>query len=93
MVATSFHIYKDRILDIIVLSRRYTKNAFAIDILKNNFEVDTCFVKVIVFSGLCCNDYPCKIIPFRVNQSGPYIMYTAVESNGHLKNGSAGQLS
>uniref|UniRef100_A0ABK0M5J4 Integrin alpha FG-GAP repeat containing 1 n=1 Tax=Rattus norvegicus TaxID=10116 RepID=A0ABK0M5J4_RAT len=31
--------------------------------------------------------------PFGVNQPGPYIMYTTVDANGYLKNGSAGQLS
>uniref|UniRef100_A0A669CFN4 Integrin alpha FG-GAP repeat containing 1 n=1 Tax=Oreochromis niloticus TaxID=8128 RepID=A0A669CFN4_ORENI len=31
--------------------------------------------------------------PFGVNQPGPYVMYTTVDSNGYLKNASAGQLS
>ncbi|MEQ2294100.1 T-cell immunomodulatory protein, partial [Ameca splendens] len=31
--------------------------------------------------------------PFGVNQPGPYLMYTTVDSNGYLKNASAGQLS
>lgn len=35
------------ILDIIVLSEGYTKNDFAIHTLKNNFEADAYFVKVI----------------------------------------------
>lgn len=35
------------ILDIIVLSKGYTKNDFAIHTLKNNFEADAYFVKVI----------------------------------------------
>nr|XP_054308879.1 T-cell immunomodulatory protein [Pongo pygmaeus] len=93
MVATFFDIYEDGILDIIVLSKGYTKNDFAIHTLKNNFEADAYFVKVIVLSGLCSNDCPRKITPFGVNQPGPYIMYTTVDANGYLKNGSAGQLS
>uniref|UniRef100_A0A8C5ZMX3 Integrin alpha FG-GAP repeat containing 1 n=1 Tax=Marmota marmota marmota TaxID=9994 RepID=A0A8C5ZMX3_MARMA len=93
MVATFFDIYEDGILDIVVLSKGYSKNDFAIHTLKNNFEADAYFVKVIVLSGLCSNDCPRKITPFGVNQPGPYIMYTAVDANGYLKNGSAGQLS
>ncbi|KAI2578384.1 ITFG1 isoform 7, partial [Pan troglodytes] len=71
-----------------VLSKGYTKNDFAIHTLKNNFEADAYFVKVIVLSGLCSNDCPRKITPFGVNQPGPYIMYTTVDANGYLKNGS-----
>uniref|UniRef100_A0A9L0SP92 Integrin alpha FG-GAP repeat containing 1 n=1 Tax=Equus caballus TaxID=9796 RepID=A0A9L0SP92_HORSE len=47
VVATFFDIYEDGILDIIVLSKGYTKNDFAIHTLKNNFEADAYFVKVI----------------------------------------------
>uniref|UniRef100_A0A8B9NUC9 Integrin alpha FG-GAP repeat containing 1 n=1 Tax=Apteryx owenii TaxID=8824 RepID=A0A8B9NUC9_APTOW len=92
VVATFFDIYEDGILDIIVLSKGFNKD-FTIHTLKNNFEADAYFVKVIVLSGLCSNDCPRKITPFGVNQPGPYIMYTTVDANGYLKNGSAGQLS
>ncbi|KAM6223728.1 T-cell immunomodulatory protein-like [Rhynchocyon petersi] len=47
VVATFFDIYEDGILDIIVLSKGYRKNDFAIHTLKNNFEADAYFVKVI----------------------------------------------
>ncbi|XP_061450561.1 T-cell immunomodulatory protein [Rhineura floridana] len=93
VVATFFDIYEDGILDIIVLSMDSTKEELAIHALKNNFEADAYFVKVIVLSGLCSNDCPRKITPFGVNQPGPYIKYTTVDANGYLKNGSAGQLS
>ncbi|XP_008827860.2 T-cell immunomodulatory protein [Nannospalax galili] len=93
MVATFFDIYEDGILDIVILSKGDTKSDAAIHMLKNNFEADAYFVKVIVLSGLCSNDCPRKITPFGVNQPGPYIMYTTVDANGYLKNGSAGQLS
>ncbi|XP_003222974.2 T-cell immunomodulatory protein [Anolis carolinensis] len=93
MVATFFDIYEDGILDILVLSNNSSKKEFTIHALKNNFEADAYFVKVIVLSGLCSNDCPHKVTPFGVNQPGPYIMYTTVDANGYLKNGSAGQLS
>ncbi|KAM6324722.1 T-cell immunomodulatory protein [Podargus strigoides] len=95
VVATFFDIYEDGILDIIVLSKgnANANKDFAIHTLKNNFEADAYFVKVIVLSGLCSNDCPRKITPFGVNQPGPYIKYTTVDANGYLKNGSAGQLS
>lgn len=92
-VATFFDIYEDGILDIVVLSKGRAQSDWAIHALKNNFEADAYFVKVIVLSGLCSNDCPRKITPFGVNQPGPYIMYTTVDANGYLKNGSAGQLS
>uniref|UniRef100_A0A8V0ZRU5 Integrin alpha FG-GAP repeat containing 1 n=1 Tax=Gallus gallus TaxID=9031 RepID=A0A8V0ZRU5_CHICK len=93
VVATFFDIYEDGILDIIVVSKGHSSEDFAIHTLKNNFEADAYFVKVIVLSGLCSNDCPRKVTPFGVNQPGPYIMYTTVDANGYLKNGSAGQLS
>ncbi|KAJ6665954.1 hypothetical protein lerEdw1_000858 [Lerista edwardsae] len=88
VVATFFDIYEDGILDIIVLSRDDIKQELAIHALKNNFEADAYFVKVIVLSGLCSNDCPNKTTPFGVNQPGPYIMYTTVDANGNTKNGS-----
>ncbi|XP_043100674.1 T-cell immunomodulatory protein isoform X2 [Puntigrus tetrazona] len=93
VVATFFDIYEDGILDMIVLSKVEGREDHVIHALKNNFEADAYFVKVIVLSGLCSNDCPQKVKPFGVNQPGPYVMYTSVDSNGYLKNASAGQLS
>ncbi|XP_055063724.2 T-cell immunomodulatory protein [Misgurnus anguillicaudatus] len=93
VVATFFDIYEDGILDMIVLSKVEGKEELIIHALKNNFEADAYFVKVIVLSGLCSNDCPENVKPFGVNQPGPYVMYTTVDSNGYLKNASAGQLS
>ncbi|XP_026071437.1 T-cell immunomodulatory protein-like isoform X1 [Carassius auratus] len=92
-VATFFDIYEDGILDMMVLSKVEGKDELVIHALKNNFEADAYFVKVIVLSGLCSNDCPENVKPFGVNQPGPYVMYTSVDSNGYLKNASAGQLS
>ncbi|XP_048040664.1 T-cell immunomodulatory protein [Megalobrama amblycephala] len=92
VVATFFDIYEDGILDMIVLSK-VEKEDLVIHALKNNYEADAYFVKVIVLSGLCSNDCPENVKPFGVNQPGPYVMYTSVDSNGYLKNASAGQLS
>ncbi|KAI1890185.1 hypothetical protein AGOR_G00171080 [Albula goreensis] len=93
VVATFFDIYEDGILDMIVLQKGGAKGELTIHALKNNFEADAYFVKVIVLSGLCSNDCPGKVKLFGVNQPGPYVMYTTVDSNGKLKNASAGQLS
>uniref|UniRef100_A0A672QAH4 Integrin alpha FG-GAP repeat containing 1 n=1 Tax=Sinocyclocheilus grahami TaxID=75366 RepID=A0A672QAH4_SINGR len=93
VVATFFDIYEDGILDMIVLSKVEGNEEHVIHALKNNFEADAYFVKVIVLSGLCSNDCPENVKPFGVNQPGPYVMYTSVDSNGYLKNASAGQLS
>ncbi|CAL8243195.1 unnamed protein product [Lota lota] len=92
-LATFYDIYEDGILDMLVLSRTEGKTDFIIHALKNNFEADAYFVKVIVLSGLCSSDCPLQVTPFGVNQPGPYVMYTTVDSNGNLKNASAGQLS
>ncbi|XP_070698518.1 T-cell immunomodulatory protein [Pempheris klunzingeri] len=93
VMATFFDIYEDGILDMLVLSHAEGKNDLIIHALKNNFEADAYFVKVMVLSGLCSNDCPEDVKPFGVNQPGPYVMYTTVDSNGYLKNASAGQLS
>ncbi|XP_041853134.1 T-cell immunomodulatory protein [Melanotaenia boesemani] len=92
-MATFFDIYEDGILDMLVLSQTDGKKDLTINALKNNFEADAYFVKVMVLSGLCSNDCPEDVKPFGVNQPGPYVMYTTVDSNGYLKNASAGQLS
>ncbi|KAL7833372.1 hypothetical protein AOLI_G00283320 [Acnodon oligacanthus] len=61
VVATFFDIYEDGILDMIVLSRTEGETELTIHALKNNFEADAYFVKVIVLSGLCSNDCPAKV--------------------------------
>ncbi|XP_037547178.1 T-cell immunomodulatory protein [Nematolebias whitei] len=93
VMATFFDIYEDGILDMFVLSKAEDQKDLMIHALKNNFEADAYFVKVMVLSGLCSNDCPEDVKPFGVNQPGPYVMYTTVDSNGYLKNASAGQLS
>ncbi|XP_070825202.1 T-cell immunomodulatory protein [Chaetodon trifascialis] len=93
VMATFFDIYEDGILDMLVLSKAEGRNDLIIHALKNNYEADAYFVKVMVLSGLCFNDCPEDVKPFGVNQPGPYVMYTTMDSNGYLKNASAGQLS
>ncbi|XP_053275502.1 T-cell immunomodulatory protein [Pleuronectes platessa] len=93
IMATFFDIYEDGILDMLVLSQTTGKNDLIIHALKNNFEADAYFVKVMVLSGLCSNRCPEDVKPFGVNQPGPYVMYTTMDSKGYLKNASAGQLS
>ncbi|XP_068435045.1 T-cell immunomodulatory protein [Clinocottus analis] len=93
VMATFFDIYEDGILDMLVLSQAEGKSDLIIHALKNNYEADAYFVKVMVLSGLCFNDCPEDVKPFGVNQPGPYVMYTTTDSNGNLKNASAGQLS
>ncbi|XP_072135739.1 T-cell immunomodulatory protein isoform X1 [Mobula birostris] len=92
VMATFFDIYEDGILDVLVLNEK-ENSEFTIHALRNNFDADAYFVKVIVLSGLCSSDCPHKVTPFGVNQPGPYIMYTTADANGYLKNASAGQLS
>ncbi|XP_056268204.1 T-cell immunomodulatory protein [Pseudoliparis swirei] len=93
VMATFFDIYEDGILDMLVLSQAEGEGDLIIHALKNNYEADAYFVKVMVLSGLCFNNCPDDVKPFGVNQPGPYVMYTTTDSNGNLKNASAGQLS
>ncbi|KAJ0056245.1 hypothetical protein NL108_004520, partial [Boleophthalmus pectinirostris] len=90
VMATFFDIYEDGILDMLVLSRGEGKDLI-IHALKNNFEADAYFVKVMELTLFCF--VACISQPFGVNQPGPYVMYTTVDSNGNQKNASAGQLS
>ncbi|XP_054627169.1 T-cell immunomodulatory protein isoform X1 [Dunckerocampus dactyliophorus] len=93
IMATFFDIYEDGILDMLVMSQVEGRRDLIIHALKNNFEADAYFVKVMVLSGLCSNACPGNIKPLGVNQPGPYVMYTTLDSTGKLKNASAGQLS
>ncbi|XP_053720455.1 T-cell immunomodulatory protein [Synchiropus splendidus] len=93
VMAMFFDIYEDGILDILVLNQAEGKKDLTIHALKNNFDADAYFVKVMVLSGLCSSDCPENATPFGVNQPGPYVMYTTVDANGYLKKSSAGQLS
>lgn len=93
IMAMFFDIYEDGILDILVLNQVDGKKDLMIHALKNNFDADAYFVKVMVLSGLCSSECPDHVTPFGVNQPGPYVMYTTVDANGYLKESSAGQLS
>uniref|UniRef100_A0A8C5DJ60 T-cell immunomodulatory protein TIP C2 domain-containing protein n=1 Tax=Gouania willdenowi TaxID=441366 RepID=A0A8C5DJ60_GOUWI len=89
ITATFFDIYEDGILDMLVLSQSSIQKDPIIHALKNNFEADIYCSSVALLFKPCVNTCP----PFGVNQPGPYVMYTTVDSNGYLKNASAGQLS
>ncbi|KAM4602950.1 T-cell immunomodulatory protein [Polymixia lowei] len=79
-VATFFDIYEDGILDMLVLSQVEGKDDFIIHALKNNFEADAYFVKVIVLSGLCSNNCPEQV-------------KSNLMDGGCIKSEQAGQLS
>uniref|UniRef100_A0A3Q1CNW2 Integrin alpha FG-GAP repeat containing 1 n=1 Tax=Amphiprion ocellaris TaxID=80972 RepID=A0A3Q1CNW2_AMPOC len=64
-MATFFDIYEDGILDMLVLSQAEGKKDLIIHALKNNFEADAYFVKVMVLSGLCSNDCPEDVKRFK----------------------------
>ncbi|KAK1330619.1 hypothetical protein QTO34_010815 [Cnephaeus nilssonii] len=86
-VATFFDIYEDGILDIVVLSKGQAKSDVAIHALKNNFEADAYFVKVIVLSGLCSNDCPRKITTLSLPSSLQAVRkqeWTAIIPNSQL---------
>ncbi|KAF0043563.1 hypothetical protein F2P81_004900, partial [Scophthalmus maximus] len=55
VIATFFDIYEDGILDMLVLSQAPGKNDLIIHALKNNFEADAYFVKVMVITFLVVN--------------------------------------
>ncbi|XP_035591880.1 T-cell immunomodulatory protein-like isoform X2 [Oncorhynchus keta] len=64
-VATFFDIYEDGILDMIVLSKEEGKEGFAIHALKNTFEADAYFVKVIA-GQLCQSAHLSLQLPYTV---------------------------
>ncbi|KAK1802500.1 hypothetical protein P4O66_021784, partial [Electrophorus voltai] len=69
-VATFFDIYEDGILDMIVLSRADGQQDFKIHALKNNFEADAYFVKVIVLG--IQTTYP--ILPMGLEDNIPVLL-------------------
>lgn len=90
-IAAFFDIYEDGILDILASSKDPEKHEWKIHALKNSEIVDSCFMKVLVLSGLCLN---CSLghMPYGVNQPGPLIQYNMTKQDGHPLASSAVQI-
>ncbi|XP_035218412.1 T-cell immunomodulatory protein-like [Stegodyphus dumicola] len=72
-----FDLYEDGILDILASSN--TKEEWKIHAFKNTEVFDSCFVKVLVLSGLCSR---CPVEPYGVNQPGPMVRYNMTKQDG-----------
>lgn len=92
VLAAFYDIYNDGILDIIVV--RHTNDGnWSLVALRNNYDNNACFIKVIVLSGLCYTDCPHKKVPYGVNQPGPVICYKTTTHEGQPRASCAAQLS
>ncbi|WAR11578.1 TIP-like protein [Mya arenaria] len=80
------------ILDIIVTALD-SKDSPVIQIRKQDFVDDACFVKVTVVSGRCDYDCPGDRKPYGVNQPGPTIRYKTLDVKGDTQQKVAFQLS
>lgn len=88
-IAAFFDIYEDGILDIIASSKG---REWKLHALKNQEDPDSCFMKVLVLSGLCNNCTPSSM-PYGVNQPGPIVLYNMTTQDGHPLFSSAIQMS
>lgn len=89
-IAAFFDIFEDGTLDILASSR--DKSEWKIHAFKNSEILDSCFMKVLVLSGLCKN---CSInhMPYGVNQPGPLVRYNMTKQDGHPLVSSSIQIS
>lgn len=90
-VAAFFDIFEDGILDILASSKN-EHHEWKIHALKNSEVMDSCFMKVLVLSGLC-NNCSLKQMPYGVNQPGPIVRYNMTKTDGHPLVSSAVQIS
>lgn len=90
-VIAFFDIYEDGILDIVVTTKEEV-HGYKIHALKNAEILDSCFMKILVLSGLCGN---CTLghMPYGVNLPGPIVRYNMTQSDGQPLVSSAVQLS
>ncbi|XP_015909573.2 T-cell immunomodulatory protein [Parasteatoda tepidariorum] len=77
-LASFFDLFEDGILDILVSTNN--DGQWKIQAFRNTEIYDSCFLKVLVLSGLCYND--CSTEPYGVNQPGPLVRYNMTKQDG-----------
>lgn len=91
-LATFLDIQENGKLDIILTTRDSNKQ-YNIKWIRNTFMESSCFLKVLVTSGLCHRVCPNEKIPYGTNQPGPFICYETSDLDGHLIRGCTTQMS
>lgn len=79
-------------LDIILTTKNST-NHYNIQWILNTFVDNSCFLKILVTSGLCSETCPNEKVPYGTNQPGPFVCYETSDVNGQLMKGCSAQLS
>lgn len=86
VVASLFDLQEDGKPDIVVTTKDASNKLF-IDVKENELMFDSCFIKVMVASGL---DSESKR---GTNQPGPHVCYEMIDTDGSLRRGCQGQLT
>ncbi|XP_054719959.1 T-cell immunomodulatory protein-like [Uloborus diversus] len=89
-IATFFDISEDGIMDVVASSK--TKGDWKIHALKNIEPSESCFMKVLVHSGLPLLDTKTET-PYGVNQPGPMVRYNLTKEDGERVVGCSIQMS
>lgn len=78
----------------IIMTVRDSKGGYNIKFIRNTFMENSCFVKVLVTSGLCTSDGVCPNEKASYgNQPGPFVCYETSNVDGLLIKGCSTQLS
>lgn len=78
----------------IILTTKNSSNHYNIQWILNTFVDNSCFLKILVTSGLCSeSSCPNEKVPYGTNQAGPFVCYETSDVNGHLMKGCSAQLS
>ncbi|KAK3085956.1 hypothetical protein FSP39_011271 [Pinctada imbricata] len=92
IIPAFFDYLEDGVLDILVTTQSKDKGLH-VHLLQQDFTDDACFLKVMVVSGLCFDDCPSNREPYGVNQWGPVVRYSTLNTNGKMQTALASQLT
>lgn len=92
-LATFFDLQENGRLDLIITARNST-NEYNILWVRNIFTETSCFLKVLVTTGLCGSGVcPNEKVPYGTNQAGSFVCYETSDMDGKSIKGCATQLS
>ncbi|KAI2810627.1 T-cell immunomodulatory protein [Blomia tropicalis] len=77
----------------LIMTTRNASNHYNVIWMRNIFMESSCFLKVLVTTGLCLGPCPNDKVPYGTNYAGPFVCYETFDIDGHLIKGCSTQLS
>lgn len=77
----------------VILTTKNSSKIYDIKWIPNKLIDNSCFLKVLVTSGLCSEFCPNEHVPYGTNQVGPFICYETSDINGRRIKGCSAQMS